>query len=370
MYPENHIRKLSIKGFKSIRDLHEFSMNPLNILIGPNGAGKSNFVSYFNMLGEMMAGRLQLWTSRQGSADRILSFGVKETRQMESAIDFGGHGYGFALEPTLDGSFSFADERLFQKTSDRRTVSKSMGTGHQEAKIRGLVKPLKKGVEGRDDALGIISGWKVYHFHDTSDTASVKREGSLHDNRHLRSDASNLAAFLYRMAHEHPDIYGHNLEIIRLAIPFFDNFDLKPRKLSTEEEMIRLLWRQNGSDYGLWPSQLSDGSIRFICLVTALMQPEPPPTIIIDEPELGLHPAAITLLGGLIRTASKRMQVIVSTQSVPLVNEFAIDDLIIVERKEDATLFSRPDPEEFGIWLEEYSVGELWAKNVLGGRPL
>jgi predicted ATPase len=191
----------------------------------------------------------------------------------------------------------------------------------------------------------------------------------VHDNEYLRPDASNLAAFLFRLSEESPDVYEQIRKTIRLAIPFFDNFDLKPRKLKTEEEQIRLLWKQIDSDYSLWPSQLSDGSIRFICLVTALLQPTPPSTIIIDEPELGLHPYAITLLGALLRSASTRMQVIVSTQSVPLVNEFSINDLIVVERENSGTVFKRHEEEEFKNWLETYSVGELWEKNILGGRP-
>lgn len=106
-----------------------------------------------------------------------------------------------------------------------------------------------------------------------------------------------------------------------------------------------------------------------MCLVTALLQPEPPSTIIIDEPELGLHPYAITLLGGLLRSASTRMQIIVSTQSVPLLNEFSIDDLIVVERDNEVSVFKRLDEDEFSGWLDNYSVGELWEKNILGGRP-
>jgi predicted ATPase len=129
------------------------------------------------------------------------------------------------------------------------------------------------------------------------------------------------------------------------------------------------VWKQKDSDYPLWPSQLSDGSIRFICLVTVLLQPDPPATIIIDEPELGLHPFAITLLGALLRSASTRMQVIVSTQSVPLLNEFTIEDLIVVERDNGNSIFKRLNEDDFSSWLENYSVGELWEKNILGGRP-
>ncbi|WP_295401846.1 AAA family ATPase [uncultured Thiocystis sp.] len=191
----------------------------------------------------------------------------------------------------------------------------------------------------------------------------------MQDNASLRPDASNLAAFLYRLTAEAPEVYAQIRKTIRLAIPFFDDFVLNPRALPTGEEQIALLWQQQGSDYRLWPSQLSDGSIRFICLVTALLQPDPPSTIIIDEPELGLHPSAITLLGSLLRSASTRMQVIVSTQSVPLVDEFSIADLIIAEREQGATIFRHLDEIELQRWLEDYSVGELWEKNILGGRP-
>lgn len=370
MSTKKSIRKLTIKGFKSIQRLDAFYLYQLNVLIGANGAGKSNFVSYFRMLNEMVEGRLQSWTRIQGSADRIVSFGIKETDKIESFIEFGRNGYKFALEPTLEGGFSFYEEKLFFEgahyTKDGTWIG-SLGSGHAEAKLK-ETKNVQPG-KVADYCYSSIANWKVFHFHDTSDTAGVKRLGSLHDNEYLRPDASNLAAFLYRLSGEYEGVYEQIRKTIRLAIPFFDDFVLKPQKLPSEEEQIRLLWRQNDSDYSLWPSQLSDGSIRFICLVTALLQPNPPSTIIIDEPELGLHPYAITLLGSLLRSASNRMQVIISTQSVPLVNEFSIADLIIVEREQGGTVFKRFEEEDFKTWLEDYSVGELWEKNILGGRP-
>ena len=369
MNTQNPIKNLTIHGFKSIRRLDEFPLTDLNVLIGANGSGKSNFVSYFRMLSELVEGRLQIWIAKQGGADRILSFGVKETDKLKSFIGFGRNGYQFTLEPTVEGGFVFTSESLYSDDPLRIKIKfPNWGrlplAGYSEAHLKNT------GRGGRTDyCYDAISSWKVFHFHDTSDTAGVKRLTSLHDNEYLRQDASNLAAFLYRLKAEHPDVYQQICKTIRLAVPFFDDFVLKPQKLPTEEEQIRLLWRQKDSDYALWPSQLSDGSIRFICLVTALLQPDPPSTIIIDEPELGLHPYAITLLGSLLRSASKRMQVIVSTQSVPLLNEFTVDDLVIVEREQGASIFKRLDAQDLQLWLEEYSVGELWEKNILGGRP-
>ena len=368
MNTKKPIDKITIKGFKSIGALERLQLTNLNVLIGANGSGKSNFVSYFRMLGEMVEGRLQKWVSNQGSADRILTFGIKETNTLESNVRFGLNGYFFSLEPTVEGHFSFASEQLFFKGPYYGPKWISLDSGHKESNLKKRYQGSNKD-DVADYCYSSISNWKVFHFHDTSDTAGVKRLGSLQDNEYLRPDASNLAAFLFRLADEVPEVYGQIRKTICLAIPFFDDFVLKPRKLRTEEEQIRLLWRQKNSDYALWPSQLSDGSIRFICLVTALLQPDPPSTIIIDEPELGLHPFAITLLAGLLRSESNRMQIIISTQSVPLVNEFSIDDLIIVEREQGLTVFKRYDDKDFEAWLEQYSVGELWEKNILGGRP-
>ncbi len=369
MNTKQPIKELTIKGYKSIQKLEKFGLTGLNVLIGSNGAGKSNFVSYFRMLGELVETRLQNWTTHQGSADRILTFGVKATPRIESFVGFGLNGYRFELEPTVEGGFSFANEQLLLNAPSDGPQWLFLGSGHREAKLKENFKTESKENNGTDHCYTAIAAWKVYHFHDTSDTAGVKRLCSVHDNAYLRPDASNLASFLFCLAQEKPDTYQQIRNVVQLAIPFFDDFVLKPQKLPTEEEQIRLLWKQKNSDYPFWPSQLSDGSVRFICLATALLQPEPPSTIIIDEPELGLHPYAIALLASLLRSASKRMQVIVSTQSVPLVNEFSINDLVIVEREQGGSIFSRYDEKNFKGWLEEYSVGELWEKNILGGRP-
>ncbi|OXS16966.1 recombinase RecF [Zobellella denitrificans] len=362
------IKHLSISGFKSIRHLEQLPLGSLNVLIGANGAGKSNFVAYFRMLPELVKGRLQLWTSKQGGAERVLSYGIKETSALTTAIRFGASGYDIVLKPAADGAFTFAREQLYVDDPVDGITLPGLGEGHVEAKLR---KAREQGSLQKiaGDCFNAISGWQVYHFHDTSDTAGVKLPCALHDNEHLREDAANLAAFLYRLQQEAPVVYRRICKIVRLAIPFFDDFVLKPETLATEEQQIRLLWRQKNNDYALWPSQLSNSAIRFICLVTALIQPKPPTAIIIDEPELGLHPTAMVILAELIHQAATHTQVIVATQSSPLLNHFSIADLIVVELTQGASVFKRLDAQEFEPWLEDYSVGELWEKNVLGGRP-
>jgi predicted ATPase len=358
------IDRLTIKGFKSIRHLEDFEMRNLNVLIGANGTGKSNFISYFQMLSELVEQRLQIWTAQQGSADRIVSFGVKETSKLESLINFGRYGYGFDLVTTIDGKFVFSEELIGLGRYGWKRVSR-FESGYAEARLKLIASSSRSKIF----CYYSISAMKIFHFHDTGDSASVKRFCSLHDCQYLRSDAANLAAFLYQLKNAATNEYQQIVKVTRLVIPLFDDFILIPQTTSSGEEQIRLLWKQKNSDYPLWPSQLSDGSLRFICLATALLQPKPPDTILIDEPELGLHPYAITLLGSLIRSASQHIQIIISTQSVALVNEFLIEDLVIVESEEGATVFKRLQSEDFQTWLEEYSTGELWEKNLLGGRP-
>jgi predicted ATPase len=206
MATKNPIKRLTIKGFKSLQNLEGFALDQLNVLIGANGAGKNNFVSYFRMLGELVEQRLQVWTKKQGGADRILTYGVKETEKLESYVEFGLNGYKFTLEPTVDGGFTFSEEALFFEGPYYGPTWKSLSSGHIESLLKEEFNNSGPGSVA-DYVYSSISSWKVFHFHDTSDTAGVKRLCSLHDNEYLRHDASNLAAYLYYLKEKHPDIY-------------------------------------------------------------------------------------------------------------------------------------------------------------------
>jgi predicted ATPase len=201
----------------------------------------------------------------------------------------------------------------------------------------------------------------------------VRRPRALNDNEIFRQNAENLAPFLYRIQKTSPASYTGIRDVVRLAAPFFDDFKLRPVPTSPNE--IQLEWQQRDSDYPFRANQLSDGTLRFICMATALLQPSKPPTVLFDEPELGLHPYALTLLGNLFKQATEpdrygvSTQVIISTQSAPLLNEFAPEDIVVVERINGESTFRRLDSTNLSEWLEEYTLGELWQKNILGGRP-
>ncbi len=358
------IDKLTIKGFKSLQDV-ELELSQLNVLIGPNGSGKSNLVSYFDMLRRMVEEDLQIWTGKEGGRDRVLTYGSKTTPQLESYIQFGLNAYQFILVPAAGDQFIFASEQLAMPGSNRKPYS--LGRGHTEAKLKSQTRPSWEQPRQADYCYASISSWRVYHFHDTGPAARLKKKHDLRDNQTLHVDAANLAAYLYRMQHEYPHIYQEIIDTVQQALPFFREFVLKPEANGSGTYSILLAWRNRYDYEPFWADQLSDGSLRFICLVTALKQPDPPRTIIFDEPELGLHPYALTLLGSLFDSASVDMQIIVATQSVSLVNEFSIDDLIVAELENGVSSFKRLDESQFNVWLEDYSVGELWDKNVLGG---
>jgi len=218
-----------------------------------------------------------------------------------------------------------------------------------------------------DNLVSTLADCAVYHFHDTSDTANVKRLQAINDNVKLRHDAGNLAAFLYKLKKTSPKHYKLILNIIRQVAPFFGDFHLRP--FPENPHKIQLEWTEKGSDYPFIANDLSDGTLRFISLATLLLQPQMPTTILIDEPELGLHPYAISILAGLFRVASQRCQLIVSTQSLNFVDEFEARDVIVVDRENGQSVFRRLEEEKLKSWLEEYTLGELWEKNVIGGRP-
>lgn len=213
-----------------------------------------------------------------------------------------------------------------------------------------------------------ISSWLVYHFHDTSMTAPMRRNHLVRDKQELNPDASNIAPFLLRLQKQNRNTYEKIMETIRLIAPFFDEFMLRPEE-NGGNELVRLEWRQKGSSFPFQPWQLSDGTIRFICLVTALLQPDPPATVVIDEPELGLHPFALDVLAGLFREVSQRTQLIVSTQSAILLNHFEPDAVVVLDRKNGGTRFRRLDKVALRTWLEDYTLGDLWQKNVFDGGP-
>nr|VFJ47582.1 MAG: Predicted ATPase [Candidatus Kentron sp. DK] len=373
----SQVKSLSISGFKSIRELKDLPLSSLNVLIGANGAGKSNFLSFFRFMDNLIERRLQLFVQLQGGPDALLHFGRKTTERLRAEFFFDSDSYAFELIPTDDNQLVFWQESFRSKESvpeihwetiqlfddDDPGLSLSMGSVHPESEFRQAKEFFSSQVRKS------VRNWRIWHFCDTGETARMKRIHPTNDNLLLKTDGANLAAYLRMLRREHEAAYQEIINTIRLVAPFFGDFVERPGK----PEHIELEWTQAGNpDTPFKAHILSDGTLRFMCLATLLLQPVEllPATILIDEPELGLHPYALSVLADIFRQVSEERQLIVSTQSVELVNELEPEDIIVVDQENGASTFQKPDREELAGWLEEYGLGELWQRNILdGGMP-
>ena len=370
------IDRVTVRGFKSIRVLEEFELRGLNVLIGANGAGKSNLIGVFRMLSEMARDRLQLFVKREGNADALLFGGRRRTSRLEVALAFNGtdHRYALALEPVADGlalardvnSSAVPQEYAAAVSGGASSIAEGASVpygGHPEARAAGIDDG-----EFASYVLPAMRDWRVYHFHDTSEVAGMRASQAVRDNLLLKPDGANLGPFLRLLHERHPFEYREIVDAVRLVAPFFGGFVYR----KDVDEHMELEWQHvDDADTPLRPMQLSGGTLRFICLATLLLQPTvlQPRLILIDEPELGLHPVALTLLAEMLQSASETRQVIVSTQSADLISEFRPEDVVVVNRRRGESLFERLDSEELQDWLKEYSLGDLWRANVTGGGP-
>jgi len=361
---EMEIKSIKIEGFKSIRK-QTVDLGRINILIGGNGIGKSNFVSAFELLRAISQRTLQKYIMENGGADTLLHFGKRttDTVLLELEIENLGNRNRYTVE------LKESQDKLY--ISKAYTSFLSNGVWHTQ-----LCDNNKEEASICDDRSGqacyvgpLLQKFEVYHFHDTSPKSPIKGYKPISDNRFLRSDGSNIAPYLYYLKIQHPQHYRLIERTIASVTPSFKSFSLEPNRLNPET--IRLEWfHKNGQDFPMGDWQFSDGTLRFVCLATLLLQPEPPQTIIIDEPELGLHPQAINQLSALLQKVSLNSQVIISTQSAGLVDNFEPQDIIVVNSQESASEYTRLDAEELAAWLDEYSLGEIWEMNLIGGQPL
>ena len=363
------LRSLRAHGFKSFERIELDLNRGVNVLVGANGAGKSNFVSLFRFLNALVSEQLQAYVGVSGGAGRVLYYGPKVTQSLTISLRFGDNGYDAALSPTTEDGLVFSKESLYFKGS-YGTSTPYLGSGQTETKLVEAYRKEPDRIPGY--SYRPMRSWQVYHFHDTSPNARVKASQPLTDYQRLHGDAGNIAPFLYHLRARDYRAYENIRDVVRQMFPQFGDFVLDPLP---NEETLRLLWRESESDVVFGPNQLSDGTLRFICLATVLLQPIPPTTVLVDEPELGLHPAALALLADLVGQAANRCQVILTTQSVTFLDAFEPSDVIVVDRARHAetgrfaSTCRHLSDDEYVEWLEEYTLGDLWLKNVLGGRP-
>jgi predicted ATPase len=364
------LKSIQIEGFKSIRS-STLELRPLNVLIGANGAGKSNFISFFKMLNHMMTDSLGLWIGKYGGANSVLHLGAKATSTIQARLEYetpeSTNTYEFRLAYIPAGdSLLFTDEQVGVQYPTFPLKTYPLGVGQKESVLVSSTNIDEKAIAITRFVSKLLKQTRAFQFHDTSDTAYMKQTTGIADNVSLKSDGGNLAAILYNLKLNFPNHYSKIVRTIRLSAPFFNDFILEPTGNS-----IILRYAEFGSETAYGAYQLSDGTLRLIALLTLLLQPTKflPNTILIDEPELGLHPHALETVLSVMRSVVGEKQIIIATQSVSIVDRLEPEDIIVAQRHGSETQFSRLDATKLESWLEEYSLGELWEKNVLGGRP-
>jgi len=370
------LTKVRVEGFRSLKHVM-LDLTPITVLIGPNGAGKSNLLTALKLIPLIRTQSLRRFVGEQGGASRLLHYGPETTRETAIVLEFTDGNAHMCYEARLGyaagDSFVFVAEHLFLGSlTDEEPKGFQLGTGHTESQLKSFQLPAESSLGSVPALIGRIS---FFHFHDTSLTSPLRQNAKQADSRYVRSNGSNLAAYLYRLKRsegEDARAAWNLLEgLVRRVAPFIKTLD--PDLVTPDQadaSAVRLYWSDE-RDHRFDVHDLSDGTLRAIALFAALTQPPSarPKFITIDEPELGLHPAAISIFAGLVRSASAHSQILVATQSPALLDEFAPDEVVVAERSGGETSFARLDPKELEAWLEDYSLSELYDKNVLGGRP-
>lgn len=350
MTVDGAISHIKLSGYKSIKDM-DLDLNSLNVFIGPNGSGKSNFISFFQMLDFYLNNEegLSEFVGRNGGAHTLLRFGSAETKTIEAELTFvtktGSNKYEVELGSAIGDKLFFKDERVNFSSNKYTTVSRTipLGSGGSQSRLLQISETdpeyQQKNLKTIRTIKSIMKKWSFYQFHNTTKDAYIRGASHKNDSSYIRSDGGNLAAFLYMLRERFPQIYASIIDVTKQIAPYIDRISIEEEYASS---YVRLKWTEKaGEGYSFDASQMSDGTLRALALVTLLLQPHKPPMICIDEPELGLHPEAILILGDLIKMASESTQIIISTQSTKLIDCFEPEDIIVVDRKNGDTTFNR-----------------------------
>lgn len=372
---KNHNRKklskVTIRGYKSIAFDNPITLilGDVNILLGANGAGKSNIISFFRMLGYMMSKSFGIYVEKSGTANSLLHYGSKKTPVMSGTLEFTDNksidSYHFSLSNAAPDRLIITEESIkWHRKTENKPYEVLLEPNFKESALADSKDYVAKSI------YWMLAYCKVYQFHDSSNEGPLRQACPVDTANYLQSHGNNLPSFLLYLRDNYADSYKRIVDYVRDVVPQFQDFYLEPNN-----KTISLRWIDNSAtDYRFNAYQFSDGSIRFIALATLLLQPAKtmPDVIILDEPELGLHPYAITQLAEMIKDASIHAQVIIATQSKDLVDHFDINNISVVEmdEKSQSTSVTHLKEDDYKLWLEQYTVSELWDKNIIGGRPV
>ncbi len=364
------LERITIRGFRSLRDV-DLELRPLNVLIGANGSGKSNLLAFFRLLHELIRGHLRVLVASTGRSQSNLYLGSKVTSGIDASLQFralnGTATYSCRLSRADDDSLFFGAEAATVSLNSSSVPTRyDLGSGHLETR---LVQSAAWQDVNPFVVRTLLESCRIYHFHDTSSTARARLACYRGDHQELHVDGGNLAPFLLALKEGNSPAYGRIVSTVRLLAPFLEDFVFITN--GDADRTVSLGWRQAGCDDVFGAHQLSDGTLRAICLITLLLQPlsRMPGLIVVDEPELGLHPYAINVIASLFKATALERQVLITTQSTAFLDCFDPVDVIVADRHGNESQFTRLNAEDLSGWLEDYNLGEIWEKNIIGGGP-
>lgn len=361
------IKSVTIEGFRSLRSIQNLQLPQLAVLIGANGAGKSTLIRFFEMLSWMLKSKsLQEFVLRQGGGDDQFFMGARKTPRIHAELCLetasGLNDYRFDLAHLSAGDSVMVMNEAYRYSAHgiptKAKWTEIAAVGKESSLLEQKHKTAKT-------IVNLLRQCSTYQFHDTSPNAAIHNRWDITESFRLRSDGGNLAAVLLNLRSTDDKRYALIVKQIRRVLPAFKDFVLEQ-----EAGKVLLRWVGQQSDKVFGSHLTSDGSLRLFCLLTLLnMPPERLPDVMLfDEPELGLHPHAVSLVAEMFKRLSKKRQIFLATQSPYLVDCFELENIIIASANQGETLLRNLPRAQYQAWLDdEYQLSDLWLMQVVGG---
>ena len=365
----NRIRSVTIEGFRSLKNIHNLELPQLTVLIGANGAGKSTLIRFFEMLGWMLkAKNLQEFVLRHGGGDDQFFMGARKTPRIHAELCLetasGHNDYRFDLAHVSAGDTVMVMNEAIRFAPGHIQNEATWTEIDAVGKESGLLDWTTK-TKTAQTIVSLLRQCSTYQFHDTSINAAIHNRWDVTESFRLRSDGGNLAAVLLDLRNSDRKRYELVVKQIGRVLPTFKDFVLEE-----EAGKVLLRWVGRQSDKVFGSHLTSDGSLRLFCLLTLLNLPPDrlPDVMFFDEPELGLHPHAITLVAEMFKRLSKKRQIFIATQSPYLVDCFELENIIVATANNGETVLRNLPREHYQRWLdEEYQLSEIWLQQATGG---
>ncbi len=377
------IKKIKITGFRRLHDI-EIRMRPIMVMIGANGVGKSSFLDAVSLLSASASGTLNKSLSKLGGVVDICTRGLSEKLVFEVEMDCPGYEplhYQLEIETKGQG-YTIAFEQLSQNRGYNQPF-KHIESHHTDIKYfdiedQHLVRPdwehnplesslsqVPKMFKQPEELRQTLSSVTQYHVLDVGPRAPVKLPQQMKPALLPGEDGEDLVPFLYNLRETDRDRFEAIEDTLRAAFPDFEYLNFPPAAAG----MLSLTWKEKSFRYPMYAHQLSEGTLRFLWLISLLQSPNLSTVTMIDEPEVSLHPELLSLLADLMREASQRTQIVVATHSDRLIRFLAPKEVVVMDVEENGCALARwADTMDLDEWLEDYSLDEVWRIGRMGGR--